>query len=371
MVFPVSVALGVEASLNDVERAMQHMLDTVVISVHQNNWRKILGLMDTVENYGWDINFVLWVRGSQVKNLPLHKFANHPRLTGWLVQDISDPVSIAMLRATTESGIVWAWGQEAPFTKGVLSPQPVGTNWWAWVSINNAEEMAGKVYSALLSGANGVCFSNLPAEDELRGRECLKAIGFFATLLRLWKPLLTERPAFTEAWNWKTDEASGWIWQLESEEVICLFSPHSPLPSLTLRLPFTVREGFRSYGVRFPALIRLPLQRKGENIVIKFSDPEPLNLVWLTSEAERVQKMHQHVNKLLPKAMQFAVQWVLARKERMSQENQTLPDVETQIWSMLQKAKRRQFSYGYLSACQILKAFGALPQSFTAEGLIP
>lgn len=371
MEFPISVALEAEISLSDIEKAMQHMLDTVLVPVHQNNWRKVLELMNTVEEHGWDVNFVLWTKGGQVKNVPLHRFANHPRLTGWLVQDISDPVSIAMLRATTEVGTVWAWGKETSFTKGVLSPQPAGTKWWAWVSIGDTEKMAGKVYNTLLSGADGICFSSLPTEDEAKGKECLKAMGFFATHLRLWKPLLTERPSFTEAWNWKTDEAIGWIWQLGEEEVLCLFSPQSSLPSLTLRLPLTVREGFRAYGVRFPALVRLPLQRKGESTIIKFNDPEPLNLVWLTNQTERVQRMHQHVNKLLPKAMQFAVQWVLARKERLSQEKKTLPDLETRVWSMLQKAKRRQFSHGYLSACQILKTFGVLPELFVTEGLIP
>ncbi len=361
MEFPVSVALEAKTSLSEVERAMQHMLDTIVVPIHQNNWRKILELMDTADSHGWDVDFVLWAKGSQVKNVPLHKLANHPRLAGWLVQDMSDPVSIAMLRATTVMGTVWAWGREIPFTKGVLSPQPIGGKWWAWVSVNDPAEMAEKVYTALLSGADGVCFSNLPTEGELGGKECLKAIGFFATHLRLWKPLLAQRPAFAEAWNWKTEEAVGWIWQLEGEEVLCLFSPHFPSPSLTLKLPLTTREGFRPYGVRFPALIRLPFHRRGESLFIKFNNPEPFNLVWITNDAGRIQRMHQHVGKLLPKAMQFAVQWVLARKERLSRERQTLPDVETQIWSMLQKAKRRQFSHGYLSACQILKSLGAFP----------
>jgi hypothetical protein len=361
MKFPISIALEARTSLSDIEKAMQHLLDTVVIPIHQNNWRKILGLMDIVNSQGWDINFVLWAKGGQVKRVPLHKLANHLRLTGWLIQDISDSTLIAMLKATTELGIVWAWAKKVPFTEGVLSPQPAGTKWWAWVSLNESMETARKVYAALLSGAEGICFSNLPTEDEFTGKECLKAIGFLATHLRLWNPLLAERPAFTEAWSWKTDEAFGWIWQLEDEELLCLFSTQSLLPSLTLKLPLATREGFRPYGVRFPALVRLPFQRKGENTLIKFNAPEPLNLVWLTNNSERIKKMHQHVNKLLPKAMQFSVQWVLTRKERLNQEKKTLPDVETQIWSMLQKAKRRQFSHGYLSARQILKSLGDLP----------
>ncbi len=367
MRFPVAIALETKASLDDIEKAMQHLLDTVVVPIDQNNWRKILGLMSTVDNYGWDMDFVLQAKGGQVKSVPLHKLANHPRLKGWVIQDVSDPILIAMLRATTESGIVWAWAKEVQFTKGVLSPHPLGTQWWAWIAVDNSDGIAKQVYSALLSGADGICFSHLPSEEERVGKECLKALGFFAVHLRLWKPLLAERPAFTEAWRWKTDEVSGWIWQLESEEILCLFSPNSFPPSLTLKLPLTLREGFRPYGVRFPALVRLPFQRKGESIFVKFNDPAPLNLVWFTDSSERVQKMHQHTNKLLPKAMQFAVQWVLARKERLTQEKQPLPNMDTQVWSMLQKAKRRQFSHGYLLACQILRALNAIPLTSVGE----
>ncbi len=361
MSFPVAVALEAKLNLSDVEKAVQHWLDTVIVPINQNNWRKIWGLMEAVEGYGWDIEFVLKVKEGQVKRVPLHKLANHSRLAGWIVQDISEPALIAMLRATTEVGVVWAWGKEIMFTKGAISPQPAGSQWWAWVTVDNSAEIARQVYSALLSGADGVCFSDLPNEDDLEGKERLKAIGFFSTHLILWKPLLAERSASIEAWQWETNEATGWVWRLGSEEVLCLFSPQSPLPSLTLKLPFTLREGFRSYAVRFPALIRLPFQRKGEKILVKFNAPEPINLVWLTNETERVQKMHQHANRLLPKAMQFAVQWVLARKERLNQEKQALPDIDSQVWSMLQKAKLRQFSHGYSLACQILKTLNALP----------
>lgn len=364
MGFPVAVAFKSTPSLSDVEKAMQHLIDTLVLPVDQNNWRKILDLMNAVDHYSWGIDFVLWAEGGQVKSVPLHKLANHPRLTGWVIKDVSDPVTIAMLRATTESGTVRAWAKEIPFTKGVLSPQPVGAQWWAWVSVDHLEEMAKQVYNALFSNADGICFSNFPTGDELMERECLKAIGFFAAHLRLWKPLLAERFALTEAWKWKTDEAVGWIWQLEGEEVLCLFTLHSQSPSITLKLPLTLREGFRSYSIQFPALVRLPLQRKGENVLIKFSAPGLINLVWITDKVERVRKIHSHTNELLPKAMQFAVQWVLARKERLTQEKQTLPNIDAQVWSMLQKAKRRQFSLGYSSACQILEALNALPRNF-------
>lgn len=361
MSFPIAVALEAKASLNDIECAVRHLLDTVVAPIDQNNWRKIVGLMNDVDSYGWDIDFVLWAKGGHVKSVPLHKIANHPRLTGWVIQGISDPISIAMLRATTGSGTVWAWAKEVPFTKGTLAPKPERARWWAWVLTENPKEIAEQVYNALLFGADGFCFSNLPTEEDLERRECLKAIGFFAAHLRLWKPLLAERPESTESWRWKTEEAGGWVWKLEGDEVLCLFASHSQLTSLTLKLPLAVREGFRSYSIQFPALVRLPLQRKGENIFIKFNAPEPLNLVWLTDNPTKVQKIHLHANKLLPKAMQFAVQWVLARKERLSQ-NQMPPDIDNQVWSMLQKAKRRQFSHGYLSACRILKSLKALPE---------
>ena len=104
MGFLIAVTLTPEATLKDVERAIQHWLDTVVLPVNQNNWRKVRELMSTSHENGWDVRFVLWAKGQQVKSVPLHRIANHPCLEGWMVQDVSDPVLIAMLRATTESG---------------------------------------------------------------------------------------------------------------------------------------------------------------------------------------------------------------------------------------------------------------------------
>jgi len=365
MSFPIAVALTPEATLKDVERAIQHCLDTVVLPVNQNNWRKVRELMSTSHENGWNVRFVLWAKGQQVKSVPLHRIANHPSLEGWLVQDVSDPVQIAMLRATTELGCVWSWGRETPFTHGVLSHQPTSQHWWAWIAVGEVESLAGQVFKALLSEAEGICFSYLPTEDEPLECERLKAIGFFAVHLRLWKPLLSERPNFSEAWEWKTDEISGWVWNLGDEETLCLFSPSSFPPTLWLKLPFMVREGVRAYSVQFPALVRLPLQRKGNNTFVNFSEPKLINIVWLTNEIKRVQKMHQIANELMPKAMQFAVQWVLARKERLGEKFQAIPNMDNQVWSMLQKAKRRQFSYGYVEAYKILRATGALPELLT------
>ncbi len=365
MGFPIAVVLNPKATINDVERAIQHWLDTIVLPVDQNNWRKVRELMSVSHENGWNVKFVLWGKGQQVKSVPLHELANHPCLEGWLIQDVSDPVLIAMLRATTESGNVWSWRKEVPFTQGILSNQPTSQHWWAWVAVNEAGNLVGQIVKAILSGAEGICFSHLPTEESLKEREQLKAIGFFAVHLRLWKPLLLERPNFSEAWNWKTDEVFGWIWNSEGKETICLFAPLSHLSKLWLRLPFVVREGVRAYGVQLPALVRLPLQRKGDSTIVKFGEPKLINLVWLASNMERVQKMHRIANELLPKAMQFAVQWVLARKEILDEKAQMLPDIEAQIWSTLQKAKHRQFSHGYLEACNILSATGALPKLLT------
>jgi hypothetical protein len=359
MGFPIATALSHEATLKDIERAIQNWLDTVVLPVNQNNWRKVRELMSASHENGWDVKFVLWAKGQQVKSVPLHRIANHPSLEGWLVQDVSDPVLIAMLRATTELGYVWSWWREIPFTHGVLSHQPASQHWWAWIAVGEVENLAGQVIRALLSGAEGICFSYLPTEDNPLECERLKAIGFLAVHLRLWKPLLSERPNFSEAWEWKTDEVSGWVWSLEGEETLCLFSPLTFSPTLWLKFPFVVREGVRAYSVQFPALVRLPLQRKGNNTFVKFSEPKLINMVWLTSSMERVQRMHHIANELMPKAMQFAVQWVLARKERLGEKLQAISGIDDRVWSMLQKARRRQFSYGYTEAYEILSASGA------------
>jgi len=359
MSFPVAVALTHGATLRDIERAIQHWLDTVVLPVNQNNWRKVRELMSASHESGWNVKFILWAKGQQVKSVPLHRIANHPSLEGWLVQDVSDPVQIAMLRATTELGHVWSWEREIPFTHGVLSRQPVSQHWWAWITAGEVENLAGQVVKALLSGAEGICFSYLPTGDSPSECERLKAIGFFAVHLRLWKPLLAERPNFSEAWEWKTGEVSGWVWNLEGEEILCLFRSLSLSPTLWLKLPFAVREGVRAYSVQFPALVRLPLQRKGDNTFVKFSEPKLINMVWLTSNTERVQRMHHIANELTPKAMQFAVQWVLARRERLGEKFQSIPGIDDRVWAMLQKAKRRQFSHGYIEAYEILSASGA------------
>jgi hypothetical protein len=147
-------------------------------------------------------------------------------------------------------------------------------HWWAWIAVGEVENLAGQVIRALLSGAEGICFSSLPTEDNPLECERLKAIGFLAVHLRLWKPLLSERPNFSEAWEWKTEEVSGWVWSLEGEETLCLFSPLTFSPTLWLKFPFVVREGVRAYSVQFPALVRLPLQRKGNNTFVKFSEPK-------------------------------------------------------------------------------------------------
>ncbi len=365
MRFPVAVALKREASLDEIERAIQHWLDTVIVPVDPNNWRKTLNLMNLVSESGWQVGFVLWAEGAKVKNMPLHKFANQALLAGWLIQDVRDPLLIAMLRATTEVGNVWSWQKLEPFATGTLSPKPDGGNWWAWISVNEPESLETQIANALLEGAEGICFSSLPSEVDLKGKELAKAIGFFAVHLRLWKPLLSQRKKFSEAWEIRTKEIEGWIWILENKDSLCLFKTLSPSP-LAIKLPFVAEEGARCYSVRFPALFRLPMQRKGEFTIIKLNNPQWVNLIWLTGDLEQVQGMHYHTNELTPKAMQFSVQWALARRERFTCEGKQRSNLDAQIWSMLKEAKQRNFSRGYLTACQILSSLGALSSTWTS-----
>ncbi|MGQ9463411.1 MAG: hypothetical protein ACUVTP_00500 [Candidatus Fervidibacter sp.] len=361
MVFPIAAVLGHQADIGDIEQARKHWLDTVVVPIDQNNWRKVRNLMTSVHEIGLGVKFILWAKGKQAKSVSLQKLANHPSLTGWLVQDTSDPVLIAMLKATTEEGLVWSWQQPNPFVSGILTDQPSSHRWWAWVSVDETENLSMKVFNAIFMGADGICFSHLPNETDLKGMENLKAIGFFAVHLSLWKPLLERRSSSLEAWEWKAEEGIGRVWNLENGESICLFIPTSPSNHLTLRFPFPCEEGVRSYAVQFPVMVRLPLQRKGENTVVKLNEPQLVNLIWLTKDMAQVQRMHRHSTELTPKAMQFAVQWVTARKERLTKEGKSISGIDDQLWSMLQKARRRQFSQGYQIACQILKATGALP----------
>lgn len=367
MSFPIAVALNPQVSVEELERVLQHQLDTVIVPIDQDNWKKVVELMTVSHERGWGIEFFLWAKGLRVKNVPLHKLANYPCLSGWIIQDISDPALIAMLRATTESGNVWSWQKQIPFTGGVLSTQP-SVRWWAWIQVGKAENLAKPLVQALLSRADGVCFSRFPTEDNLDESELSKAIGFWAVHLKLWKPLLAGRSALREAWEWKSDEAAGWIWSLENGEFLLLFVPLIPSPTLPLSLPFVVQEGVRAYAVQFPALTRLPLQRKGDKTLVKSCNLKPVNLIWLTNNMERVQKMHHFTNELLPKAMQFAVQWVLARRERLTKEPQPLPPIDSQVWSVLQKAKRRQLSHGYTEACKILSVLGAFPAYLLTQG---
>jgi hypothetical protein len=72
-------------------------------------------------------------------------------------------------------------------------------------------------------------------------------------------------------------------------------------------------------------------------------------LIWVTGDRERLEQVHRRAGELLPKAMQFAVQWVLTRKERIG-------EVPLEVNAQMQAAKRRQFSKGYLLARQLLPA---------------
>ncbi len=365
--FPVAATLTPQASADDLMRALDCFLDTVVVPVEQNNWRRVRDLMNRSQENGWGLRFVLWAKGARVKSVPLHHFAQHPCLLGWIAQDIDDLGLLAMLRATTETGQVWSWQTPSPFTKGTIAPQPTDHPWWAWVSAEHPEDLLPQAARALLAGANGICFSRLPAnEEDVAERERQKALAFFAVHLRLWQTLLNE--CTTESgWEWREENLVARIWELREREWVCLFAFPSPAPQVVLSLPFSTPERVRAYAVQFPAMVRLPLQRKGERTVVRWETPSPLAVLWLTETTDRVQQVHQRANELLPKAMQFAVQWVLARRERFEQQGIPLPETTTQLWEMLQKARRRQFSHGYLLAQQLLTVLDALPSEGTSS----
>ncbi|MFA0752539.1 MAG: hypothetical protein IMHGJWDQ_000293 [Candidatus Fervidibacter sp.] len=359
--FPIAAALHLNATLAEVERAVEHWLDTVVVPIDQNNWKRVREMMTSAHKRGWDIRFVLWAKGATVKSIPLHRFANHPALAGWLLQDISDPVLIAMVRATTEEGMAWAWQTPLPFTKGTLALQPMEGSWWAWISVKQPETLHQQVTQALLSGTRGICFSRLPDESNPSEKECLKAIAFFAVHLRLWQPFLANLPPEGSHWEWQAGDFIGRVWELGEREWLCLLVAKRTMSRTTIHLPFVVPERIRAYGVQFPALLRLPLQRKGDGTLIHLTESVPLTFLWLTDNKEKVQRAHQHTNELLPKAMQFAVQWALVRKERWEQEKRPLPDLGERWWTMLQQAKRRQLAPAYQTAIQLLSALSALP----------
>lgn len=356
--FPVGVRVQAATIMEDLGRAEKHLLDTVFLTVHERNWRAVVEAMEWVWDQGWGLSFVLWAPGKRVKNVPIQRFAGHPKLLGWVVENLSDPVVIARLRATTGQGTLLSWRRKERFTKGLLSPDPpldIGGIWWAWVTVKEPERVWEEVQRALLKEAGGICFSYLPGETELAERERLKALGSFSVQLRLWQPLLQKR---SEEIPTIAGGAECQGWRLIGGEWLIYLVPESDRP-LWLRLPFPVPEGVRAYALRLPALKRLPLQRKGDETVIKVRFPDGTGeMVWVTGRGEGVERMHRHVMGLLPKAMEFAVQWALARRERAKRSGITLTEWEQTVWHMLQAAKRRQFRSGYMLAREILQAYG-------------
>lgn len=346
--FVVAVRLPERLALSDVERATAHCLDTVIVPVHPNNFRTVLTAMRAVADHGWQVRFLLWAKGNQVKSVPLHRFAHHPALLGWVVEQVTDVPLMAMLRATTASGLTIAWQRPIPFTDGTLSPQPADDRWWSWLPTHDPDALFPVVVDALLRGARSVCFTALPRDSDAVEREQLKALASVAVQLRLWQPLLAER---AESVDIAADNAQGRGWRLRDGEWLLLVTPLAPGASVACALPFPVPEGVRAYGVRFPALQRFPLQRKGSGTFLRLGRLVGTELVWLTGDRDRTARMHQRADELLPKAMQFAVQWVLARKERIGQLSATL---SRRLWQMLQAAKRRQFHHAYSLATDLL-----------------
>lgn len=328
MLFPIAVALPDGFSLADVERAETHFLDAILITVHKGNERKVQVAMDAVRDNGWAIRFIIRLP----KSFPAHGHgvAMHPTALG---------VAVA------ENGESVTW----------RTPQSDRQHRCAWVMVQRAEVIFSQVGQILLTDADGVCFERLPSDGEVSERERLKAIASTAIRLRLWQPLLSQRAetSFAEAEN-----ACCRCWRLRNDEWLLSVFPLSPCHPVTLSCLFPVPNGVRAYGLRFPSLKRFPLQRKGDETIIKLDALVETEIVWLTADMQRVEQMHCRAGELLPKAMQFAIQWVLARKERMRQADVRYPDLDPLIWQMLQAAKRRQFSKGYLLARQVLERMG-------------
>lgn len=347
--FAVLVTLSERFNLDDVMRAETHFLDAVLLPVHERNWKDVLGALNAAGENGWALRFVLWARDKRVKNIPLHRFAQHPKLLGWVVDQLDDLALLAMLRATTETGLTVSWQQPSPFTHGILSVHPQRNGqWWAWLTVSEPEQTLTAAIDALLKGADALCFARLPNEEPASEREQLKALASLSVQLRLWQPLLAGR---RESWEVIVDRARCRCWQLATGEWIALVMPTGEATNFALPLPFRAAPGWRAYGLRFPALVRFPMQVKGETTLVTVSGRTMAELVWVTGDRERLEQMHRRAGELLPKAMQFAVQWVLARKERIGE----VPSaINAQIWQMLQAAKRRQFSKGYLLAQQLL-----------------
>lgn len=356
--FSVLVTLSERFSLDDFVRAETHFLDAVLLPVHERNWRQVLIALNAADENGWALRFLLWAKCKRVKNVPLHRFARHPKLLGWVVEQLDDLALLAMLRATTETGLTVAWQQPSPFTHGVLSVHPQRDGkWWAWLTVNEPEQIFPTAINALMDGAETLCFARLPDEEPADERERLKALASLGVQMRLWQPLLADR---RESWEVIVEGARCRCWQLATGEWIALVVPTGTATTFAVPLPFRALPSWRAYGLRFPALVRFPMQVKGETTQVRVSGLTMAELIWVTGDRERLEQMHRRAGELLPKAMQFAVQWVLTRKERIGE---VPSEVNAQIWRMLQAAKRRQFSKGYLLARRLLPTLPSLASS--------
>jgi hypothetical protein len=254
--FSVLVTLSERFSLDDFVRAETHFLDAVLLPVHERNWRQVLSALNAADENGWALRFLLWAKGKRVKNVPLHRFAQHPKLLGWVVEQLDDLALLAMLRATTETGLTVAWQQPSPFTHGVLSVHPQRDGkWWAWLTVNEPEQIFPTAINALMDGAETLCFARLPDEEPADERERLKALASLGVQMRLWQPLLADR---RESWEVIVEEARCRCWQLATGEWIALAVPTGTATTFAVPLPFRALPSWRAYGLRFPALVRFP-----------------------------------------------------------------------------------------------------------------
>ncbi len=322
MLFPMVVALPDGFTLADLERAETHLLDAVLTPVSEGNKRKVMTAMDAVRENGWAVRFI--VRLPKRPSRHWRDIAMHPMALGFAV-------------AGNGGSVTWT------------TPQSDRKHRCVWVKVQRADDIFSQVMQGLLEDFDGVCFERLPSDGEASERERLKAIASAATRWRLWQPLLSERTEVSDA---EAENAYCRCWRLIKDEWLLSVFPSSPLHPVTLSFPFAVPEGVRAYGLSFPAIKRFPLQHKGDKAIVKLGSLAEPEVVWLTSDGQRLERMHHRAGELLTKAMQFAVQWALARKEQMGD----LPtDLKALIWQMLQAAKRRQFSKGYLLAHRILE----------------
>jgi hypothetical protein len=182
--------------------------------------------LNAADENGWALRFLLWAKGKRVKNVPLHRFAQHPKLLGWVVEQLDDLALLAMLRATTETGLTVAWQQPSPFTHGVLSVHPQRDGkWWAWLTVNEPEQIFPTAINALMDGAETLCFARLPVWA------CKCAFGNRSSP--------TEGKVGKSSWKGRDADVGNWR-RVNGLPSSCRQAPQRPLPSRCPSAPYRV-----------------------------------------------------------------------------------------------------------------------------------